>query len=69
MFNCVKDNFNNINLRADFHSYNTKNRNQTNLSQQNLSFCTNFKFLNQLPPKLKSQTQKNCFRKIVSKRS
>uniref|UniRef100_A0A1B6LNH8 Reverse transcriptase domain-containing protein n=1 Tax=Graphocephala atropunctata TaxID=36148 RepID=A0A1B6LNH8_9HEMI len=66
---CVKNQFHNLNFRSTYHTHNTRNRNEINLTQHNLSFFTKkatymgSKFFNHLPYTLKENVDKKCFRK------
>ncbi len=64
---------NKLNLRSDIHTYQTRNRNNIDLSQHKLSFFTKkatymgSKFLNHLPFNVKSKISENNFRSVIKK--
>lgn len=74
IFDCivrVNDQLPNFILRSNIHSYNTRNRNQFDTSQHNLSFYTKkashmgVKFLNHLPTTVKIHINNTSFKKIL----
>lgn len=76
ILNCIvriKNQLQNFSLRRDFHGYNTRNRNQIDISHHNLSFYTKksshmgVKFFNHLPSTVKSDINKDSFKLVVQK--
>jgi hypothetical protein len=65
----IKNNFNNLELRSEFHSYNTRNKNNINIQKHKLSFFTKkttymgTKFYNLLPIEIKDENDFFKFKK------